>query len=174
MPGVQKPHCRPCSSLNPSWIGCSSLGPARPSTVVISWPSACTPSIVQLLTGVPSNNTVQAPQFVVSHPVCVPVRPRPWRSRCASSSRGSTSATRFTPLTVMLTRRVGTSPTAWSRTSLNKPVMSCCPLGRLLDACQDALDEGAYDLPLVLRASAVIRPRLGRLRGQVGGGVDAL
>ena len=26
IPGVQKPHCRPCSSLKPSWMGCSSLG----------------------------------------------------------------------------------------------------------------------------------------------------
>ena len=77
MPGVQKPHCRPCSSLNPSWTGCSSLGRASPSTVVTSWPSAWTASIVQLLTGVPSNSTVQAPQLVVSQPVWVPVSLQP-------------------------------------------------------------------------------------------------
>src|SRR6185503_17516870 len=85
MPGVQKPHCNPCSSLKPSWIGCSSLAPASPSTVVTSWPSACTASMVQLLIGFPSNSTVQAPQFVVSQPVCVPFNLNPCRSRCASN-----------------------------------------------------------------------------------------
>jgi hypothetical protein len=35
MPGVQKPHCNPCASQKPRWMGCSSSGPfARPSTVV--------------------------------------------------------------------------------------------------------------------------------------------
>ena len=81
IPGVQKPHCRPCSSLNASWMGCSSLAVARPSTVVISCPSACTANIVQLFTGAPSNSTVQAPQWVVSQPTWVPVRSRPWRIR---------------------------------------------------------------------------------------------
>ena len=33
MPGVQNPHCSPCSSLKPSCSGCSSLAVARPSTV---------------------------------------------------------------------------------------------------------------------------------------------
>src|SRR6185312_4386630 len=61
MPGVQKPHCRPCSCLNPSWIGCSSLALARPSTVVTSRPSTCTASIVQDLIAWPSTSTVQAP-----------------------------------------------------------------------------------------------------------------
>ena len=92
IPGVQKPHCRPCSSLKPSWIGCSSLAVPSPSTVVTSWPSAWTASIVQLFTGLPSNSTVQAPQLVVSQPVWVPVSLKPWRSRWASSSRGSMSA----------------------------------------------------------------------------------
>jgi len=40
MPGVQKPHCRPCSSWKPTWIE-SSLPPlARPSTVVTFLPSS--------------------------------------------------------------------------------------------------------------------------------------
>ena len=68
--------------------------------------------MVQLFTGVPSTSTVQAPQLVVSHPVWVPVRRRPWRSRCASSSRGSTSAVRAWPLTVTVTRRTGTEASA--------------------------------------------------------------
>src|SRR6185503_14672690 len=104
MPGVQKPHCKPCSCLKPSWIGCSSLAVARPSTVVTSCPLAWMASIVQLLIAVPSSSTVQAPQFDVSHPVCVPVSLKPYRSRWASNRRGSTSAARFSPLTVIVTR----------------------------------------------------------------------
>ena len=30
IPGVQNPHCSPCSSLKPSWIGCSSLAAGQP------------------------------------------------------------------------------------------------------------------------------------------------
>jgi hypothetical protein len=76
--------------------------------VVISCPSACTASIVQDFTGLPSTSTVQAPQFVVSQPMCVPVSPSPRRIRCDSSSRGSTSATVRTPLTEIVIRRIGT------------------------------------------------------------------
>src|SRR5262249_50259391 len=155
MPGVQNPHCRPCSSLNPSWIGCSSLAPARPSTVVTSCPSACTASIVQLLIGRPSYSTVQAPQLVVSQPVCVPVSLKPCRSRWASSSRGWTSAVRASPFTVFVTRRVGTSSPDGCRISSYKPLMSGCPFRRG-DSGQDALDEGADDVPLVLGTAAVV------------------
>ena len=70
---------------------------------------AGTASIVQLLTGLPSNKTVQAPQLVVSQPVCVPVSRNAWRSRWASSRRGSTSAARRSPLTVRVIRCTGTS-----------------------------------------------------------------
>ena len=43
-PGVQKPHCRPCSSQKACWTGPSEPGasPVSPSTVVTSRPSACT------------------------------------------------------------------------------------------------------------------------------------
>ena len=77
--------------------------------MVTSCPSAWTASIVQLLIGFPSNSTVHAPQLVVSQPVCVPVSRKPWRIRWASSSRGSMSAARVSPLTVIVTRRTGTS-----------------------------------------------------------------
>ena len=50
MPGVQKPHCRPCFSQKPSWSGCSWPPCATPSMVSIAWPSACTANMVQLLT----------------------------------------------------------------------------------------------------------------------------
>ena len=70
--------------------------------------------MVQDLTGRPSTSTVHAPQFVVSQPMCVPVSPSPRRIRWASSSRGSTSAIFFWPLTVNLIRRIGTSVPAAS------------------------------------------------------------
>src|SRR5215216_4170258 len=47
--------------------------------------------------------TVQAPQFVVSQPTCVPVRPSSSRSQCTSRSLASTSASRRSPLTVTST-----------------------------------------------------------------------
>ena len=114
IPGVQNPHCSPCSALKPSWSGCSSLAVARPSTVSTVCPSTWTASIVQDLTALPSTSTVHAPQLVVSQPMCVPVSPTPRRIRWASSSRGSTSATFFAPLMVNLIRRAGKSAVASS------------------------------------------------------------
>src|ERR1700730_1030585 len=73
-PGVQKPHCSPWHSWNARCTGCSaSRSAARPSTVVTSWPSACTASSRQERTGLPSRRTVQQPQTPCSHPTWVPV-----------------------------------------------------------------------------------------------------
>ncbi len=75
MPGVQKPHCRPCISRNPSCSACSvPSGLAMPSMVRDRAPSACTANMVQDFTDWPSRSTVQAPQWLVSQPICVPVR----------------------------------------------------------------------------------------------------
>ena len=111
---------------------------ASPSTVVTSWPSAWTASIVQLLTGLPSKSTVQAPQLVVSQPVWVPVSPRPWRSRWASSSRGSTSAVAL--LAVDRDRDppyVGTSPAAGLADLLEQAGHVRPPSPSVVDAGQD-------------------------------------
>ena len=52
MPGVQKPHWRPCFSQKAAWSGWSAPPPAAmPSIVVTVAPSAWTASIVQLLHG---------------------------------------------------------------------------------------------------------------------------
>ena len=59
-------------------------GCAMPSMVSMSAPSACTANTVQDFTDLPSRSTVQAPQCVVSQPICGPV--------CASSRAGSGSA----------------------------------------------------------------------------------
>src|SRR5829696_8347936 len=71
--------------------------------VVTSAPSAGAVSTVQLFTASPLRCTVQAPQLLVSQPTCVPVRPSSSRSQCTSRSRASTSASRFSPLTVTST-----------------------------------------------------------------------
>ena len=63
MPGVQKPHWRPCFSQNAFWSGCSSPSVARPSIVVTLDPSAWTARIVQDFTAWPSTWTVHAPHW---------------------------------------------------------------------------------------------------------------
>src|SRR5438093_5450484 len=106
IPGVQKPHCRPCSCQNPSWMGCSCSCCSRPSTVSTLRPSVWTVKSVQDLIGLPSKSTVHAPQWVVSHPMCVPVNRKTSRRKWTKSSRGSTSASRAMPLTVTRIRCV--------------------------------------------------------------------
>src|SRR3569623_632146 len=100
MPGVQNPHCRPCSCIKPSCTGCNCPLCASPSTVSTSPPSACTASTVHDFTDLPLRSTVQAPQWLVSQPMCLPV----WRSRSRkvwmSSSRGSPSVSTLSPLSV--------------------------------------------------------------------------
>ena len=116
MPGVQKPHWRPCFSQNAVWIGWSSSPSARPSMVLMVGPSAWTASIVHDLTARPSTWTVQAPHWLVSQPTWVPVRSRSSRSTWTRSRLGSTSSSRGVPLTtnemcsltdLNLLRRVG-------------------------------------------------------------------
>src|SRR3954452_14403957 len=74
-----------------------------PSIVLTSPPSAWTARMVQLFTASPSRWTVHAPQFDVSQPTWVPVRPRRARIRWTSSRRGSASSSCRPPLTVRAT-----------------------------------------------------------------------
>ncbi len=92
IPGVQKPHWRPCWSQNACWSGWRVAPSAIPSIVLISRPSALTASIVHDLALSPSTRTVHAPQLLVSQPMCVPVSPKTSRRRWTSRRRGSTSA----------------------------------------------------------------------------------
>ena len=103
IPGVQNPHCRPCSVMNPCWMGSSSPFCSRPSTVRTSCPLAIAASMVQLFTGMPSSWTTQTPQLDVSQPQCVPVRPSSSRKKCTSSSLGSISRVYSSPLTLTVT-----------------------------------------------------------------------
>ena len=66
--------------------------------------------MVQDFADLPSIITVQAPQLVVSHPICVPVMLKFSRKKCASKRRGSTSAECCFPFTVKV---IGTV-TVWS------------------------------------------------------------
>src|SRR5439155_21486701 len=102
MPGVQKPHCRPCFSVKPSCTGWSLPPCSSPSTVVILEPSAWTASTVHDFTGLPSRITVHAPQCEVSQPTWVPVNRNCSRIRCTSRRRDSTSASRTAPLMMTL------------------------------------------------------------------------
>src|SRR6266850_2007657 len=103
-PGVQNPHCSPWHSANACWTGCNSPFLERPSTVMISPPSAIGANSVQDFALRPFSRTVQAPQYVVSQPMCVPVRLKCSRSNSTSRVRGSTSASRGSPLTRTRTR----------------------------------------------------------------------
>src|SRR3989442_7637033 len=152
IPGVQKPHWSPCSCLKAAWIGCSRPPAASASTVVTCWPSAWTASMVQDFTGVPSTSTVQAPQWVVSHPMWVPVSLSLSRKKCTRRSRGSTSALLFSPLTVTV---IGWPPSSHSP-------------GALVGALQSALRKAPDDVAFVLDGTAMVGSRLGGFRRQGG------
>src|SRR6267378_156505 len=98
-PGVQNPHCSPWHSAKAFCTGCSAPSRASPSTVVISLPSAIGANSVQDFTVRPFSSTVQAPQYVVSQPMWVPVRFKFSRKKSTSSVRGSTNASRASPFT---------------------------------------------------------------------------
>src|SRR5689334_8796074 len=99
IPGVQKPHCRPCFSQKPSWIGCRPPSGASPSIVVTSEPSACTANTVHALTASPLRRTVQAPHCEVLHPMWVPVSSKTSRKYWTSNRRGSTCERHCCPFT---------------------------------------------------------------------------
>src|SRR3972149_323755 len=101
IPGVQKPHCRPWYSQKASWSGWSFPSVASPSMVVTSLPSAWRASTVQDLTAMPSISTVQAPHWLVSQPILVPVRPSTSRRYPTSNKGGSIWWVRSMPFTLM-------------------------------------------------------------------------
>src|SRR4029453_13251275 len=63
-----------------------------PSMVRTLPPSACTAKTVQDFTDLPSRSTVQAPQWLVSQPICGPVRLRCSRRKWIKRGGGSISA----------------------------------------------------------------------------------
>ena len=76
-------------------------GPAMPSIVVIVAPLACAARTVQDFTDLPFRSTVQAPQWLVSQPICGPVSPGRSRRTWIDNSRGSASVSMAaTPKTI--------------------------------------------------------------------------
>src|SRR3954471_7384547 len=157
IPGVQNPHCRPCSSIKPCWTGSRVPLRARPSTVRISCPSVIAASTVQDLTGSPSMRTTQMPQLLVSQPQCVPVRPSVSRRKCTSSSRGSTSLVTSVPFTVVVIC-TGVPPLGGDQRA-----------GALDGAAQHAAGELVGEVPLVVDRSALVLDRGAGLGGQPAG-----
>ena len=77
IPGVQKPHWKPCAATNRACMGCIPSGPATsPSIVVTSRCLARNAGVTQLCTGWPSSSTVQAPQSPASQPFLTPNQPK--------------------------------------------------------------------------------------------------
>src|SRR4051812_48442883 len=149
MPGVQKPQCSACFSWKPCCTGSSCPSTSSDSTVLISWPSHMTASVVHDFTGLPSMSTTQAPQLDVSQPQCVPVSPSVSRMKCTSSMRGSTSAVCASPLIVTVT---------------------CIASGLLLErtgrrTAQSAFRDHPGEVALVVDRAAAVGDRHAVLRG---------
>src|SRR6267378_2853979 len=151
-------------------MGCSLPSFSRPSTVVISDPSACTANIVQDFTARPFISTVHAPQYVVSQPTCVPVRSHASRRNSTSNMRGSTSRAHGLPLTLILTL------TAMLFTVAVIGILSSIEMGpfdlfsasttrRNLDG---ALHQCYDQLALVVGGSAHVGLRIGGGTGRLG------
>src|ERR1700736_5643833 len=100
MPGVQNPHCSPCSCVKPCCNACSTPACSKPSIVSTSASWHCTVSTVHDLTDMPSRSTVHAPQCVVSQPICGPVCSSFSRNVWISNSRGSTTTSTALPLSL--------------------------------------------------------------------------
>ena len=75
-PEVQNPHCGASCSIKAFCSGSRSPEEAKPSTVVIFFPSSQTASWLHDFTVLPSTMTVQAPHSPALQPIFVPVNPR--------------------------------------------------------------------------------------------------
>src|SRR6266852_3835435 len=141
--------------MNPSCSGWSLPSCSRPSTVISCLPWAWTAKIVHDFTGRPSMRMVQAPQWVVSQPMWVPVSRSTSRIICTSSRRGSTSASCFSPLIE----------------SFTSIVLSPAP-GALDCLAECAGCEYPHEILLVLDGTAQVRGGFRRLGGELGGPLD--
>src|SRR6266478_2155456 len=157
-------------------MGCSFPSFSRPSTVMISDPSACTANIVQDFTAKPFISTVHAPQYVVSQPTCVPVRSQASRRNSTSNIRGSTSRAYDLPFTLIWTlttiRFKGAiagilSGIEMGPFDLFSADTARCNLNGALHQCND-------QLALVICGTAHVRLRIGGGTGRFGGGRNRL
>src|ERR1700674_252967 len=107
------------------------------------------------LTVRPFKSTVQAPQYVVSQPMCVPVKFRFSRKNSTSSVRGSTSASRGLLFTRMHTETFSTPDIFVSR--LHAFAARAPHRGS-----NRALHQRRHQCALVIRGTAHVALRFGR------------
>ena len=122
----------------------------RPALVVTDAPSASTASMVQLFTDRPSTWIVQAPHWLVSQPICVPVSASDSRSQVDSSRSGSTSPATGFPFTVTVIFIRPPPPLRIVAAALASNRRFCRPTARASGPC------------------ATTRPRLGQAKADRG------
>src|SRR5260370_29161761 len=148
-------------------MGCSLPSFESPSTVVISPPSAMGANSVHDFTVRPFRITVQAPQYVVSQPTCVPVRLRCSRRNSTSNVRGSTSALRTSPFTRARRRIFLTS-------DIFMPCFHGLAAGAARCDADGALDESSHQHAFVICRTAHVALWVRRRPRSVCGGPNIL
>ena len=134
MPAAQKPHSNGWRIENHCCIGWSFPSLASPSRMVTSRPTARNAGTRQVWTGMPSSQTVQAPQSPGSHPFFTPTSQGTQEGSQASPGRGS--AANVLPLTTkVIARRHGASS---ERT---------CPRSNTSTACGGAATRARRQIP---------------------------
>src|SRR5882762_1796467 len=153
-------------------MGCSLPSFSRPSTVVISDPSACTANIVQDFTARPFISTVQAPQYVVSQPTCVPVRSHASRRNSTSNMRGSTSRAYCLLFALMLTLTAIFFPVAIAGilSGIEMGSFDLFSASAASGSLNGALHQSNNELALVFGGSAHVRLGIGGGASSFGGG----
>src|SRR5260221_4548523 len=157
-------------------MGCSLPLFSRPSTVMISDPSACTANMVQDFTARPFIRTVQAPQYVVSQPTCVPVRSHASRRNSTSNMRGSTSRAYGLPFTLIwtLTAILFTVAIAGILSGIEMGSFDLFSAGAARSNLDGAFHQSDDELAFVVGGPAHVRLRIGGSTGCFGDGRDRL
>src|SRR6266851_5739107 len=155
-------------------MGCSLPSFSRPSTVVISEPSACTANMVQDFTARPFISTVQAPQYVVSQPTCVPVRSHASRRNSTSNMRGSTSRAYGLPFTLIWTAIFSIFTAAVAVSGIEMGPFDLFSAGTARGNLNGALHQSYDQLALVVGGSAHVRLGIGGGASGFGGGCNRL
>src|SRR5258706_3697220 len=111
--------------------------------------------MVHDFTAAPFIKTVQAPQYVVSHPICVPVSSRSSRRNSTSKHRGSTTRECSLPLTRTWTE------TFCALSGIDVADLHLSPSGPLKSCLRRTFDQRVHHLPLIFSRTAHIRLGIG-------------